>query len=72
MDSTPMKESLDQRRERERYLAINTPMSFKISKIAATKLMKKGLSLTSNPSEIARTLMDVGAKQLGFDLDKIN
>ena len=67
-----MKEALDQRRERERHLAINTPMSFKISKIAATNLMMKGLALTSNPSEIARTLMDVGAKQLGFDLDQIN
>ena len=66
-----MQEALIQRRERERYLAINTPMSFKISKIAASNLMIKGLALGSNPSEIARTLMDQGAKQLGFDLDAI-
>ena len=66
-----MQEALIQRRDRERYLAINTPMSFKISKIAASNLMIKGLALGSNPSEIARTLMDQGAKQLGFDLDAI-
>ena len=71
MDSSPIAGALDRRRERERHLAINTPMSFKISKIAASNLMIKGLALGSNPSEIARTLMDQGAKQLGFDLDAI-
>ena len=71
MDSSSLKEALIQRREREKHLAINTPMSFKISKIAASNLMIKGLALGSNPSEIARTLMDQGAKQLGFDLDAI-
>ena len=71
MDSSPIAEALDRRRERERHIAINTPMSFKISKIAASNLMIKGLALGSNPSEIARTLMDQGAKQLGFDLDAI-
>ena len=71
MDSSSIKEALIQRREREKHLAINTPMSFRISKIAASNLMIKGLALGSNPSEIARTLMDQGAKKLGFDLDAI-
>ena len=66
-----MQEALIQRRERERHLAINTPMSLKISKIASTNLMIKGLVLQSSPSEIARVLMDLGAEQLGFDLEAV-
>tara|TARA_Y100001968_G_scaffold3840_1_gene3390 strand:- start:237 stop:455 length:219 start_codon:yes stop_codon:yes gene_type:complete len=71
MDSSPMLEALGRRRERERHLPINTPMSFKISKIASTNLMIKGLALESSPSEIARVLIDEGAKQLGFDLESV-
>ena len=67
-----MQEALIKRRELERHLAINTPMSLKISKIASTNLMIKGLALQSSPSEIARVLMDQGAKQLGFDLESVH
>ena len=63
-----MKE-LKERRERERYLAINTPITIRVSKPFYTNLYIRSLALQSNPSELMRVILEIGCKELGWDLD---
>ena len=62
-------EELEARRRREINLAMNTPIALKVSKPFAANLWLKAIENDSNSSELARVLMDLGAKQLGWDLD---
>ena len=63
-----MKE-LQDRREKERHLAINTVVTIRVSKPFATNLQIKSMVHKSNPSEMMRLLAEIGAKELGWDLD---
>ena len=64
-----MKE-IKERQKREKYLAINTPITIRVSKSFSNNLYIKALSLGANQSELMRTILDVGCKQLNWDLDK--
>lgn len=64
-----MKE-IKERQKREKYLAINTPITIRVSKSFSANLYIKALSLGVNQSELMRTILDVGCKQLNWDLDK--
>jgi hypothetical protein len=68
---TPVRDAIKARREREIYLPINTHIGLRVSQIAAVNLRLHAMTYGSNPSELARVLMDVGAKKLGMDLDKL-
>ena len=65
-----MKE-LKERRGRERYTAINTPITFRVSKPFYTNLYIRSLALQSNPSELMRVILEIGCKELGWDLDNL-
>ena len=62
-------EELNVRRLRETHLAINTPITLRVSKPFAANLQIKAMVHESNTSELARLLMELGCKQLGWDLD---
>tara|TARA_B100000963_G_C22412377_1_gene573805 strand:- start:48 stop:248 length:201 start_codon:yes stop_codon:yes gene_type:complete len=64
-----MKE-IKERQKREKYLAINTPITIRVSKSFSTNLYIKALTLGVNQSELMRTILEVGCKQLNWDLDK--
>lgn len=63
-----MKE-LQDRREKERHLAINTVVTIRVSKPFAANLQMKSMIHNSNPSEMMRLLAEVGSKELGWDMD---
>ena len=63
-----MKE-LQDRREKERNLAINTVVTIRVSKPFAANLQMKSMIHNSNPSEMMRLLAEVGSKELGWDMD---
>ncbi len=60
---------LQDRREKERHLAINTVVTIRVSKPFAANLQIKSMVHKSNPSEMMRLLAEIGAKELGWDLD---
>ena len=62
-------EELEARRRREINLAMNTPITLKVSKPFAANLWLKAIENDSHSSEFASVLIDLGAKQLGWDLD---
>ena len=62
-------EELNVRRSREIHLAINTPITLRVSKTFAANLQIKAMVHNSNTSEMARVLMELGSQQLGWDLD---
>ena len=68
---TPVKDAIAARREREIYLPINTHIGLRVSQVASVNLRIHAMTYKSNPSELARVLMDAGAKSLGLDLEKI-
>ena len=65
-------EGLEARRKREIHLAMNTPIALKVSKPFAANLWLKAIENDSNTSELARVLMEIGCRELGWDLDKPN
>ena len=68
---TSVQDALEARREREIYLPINTNIGVRVSKLASVNLRIHAMTYKSNPSELARVLMDEGARSLGLDLEKI-
>ena len=63
---------LIERRERERYLAVNQPLSLRVSKPMLANLAVKAIQLESSSSELARLLISVGANALGWgDIDSV-
>tara|TARA_B100000214_G_C23928614_1_gene609588 strand:- start:552 stop:770 length:219 start_codon:yes stop_codon:yes gene_type:complete len=71
MLTSTLKDAIEARRKREIHLPINTNIGVRVSQIASANLRIKAMAQKSNPSELARTLMDVGARSLGFDLEEI-
>jgi len=65
-------EELEARRRREINLAMNTPIALKVSKTFTANLWLKAIENDSNTSELARVLMEIGCRELGWDLDKPN
>ena len=63
-----MKE-LQDLREKERQLDINTVVTIRVSKPFAANLQMKSMIHNSNPSEMMRLLAEVGSKELGWDMD---
>ena len=68
---TSVKDALEARRQREIHLPINTFVGLRMSQIASVNLRIHAMTYKSNPSELARVLMDEGAKSLGLDLEKL-
>ena len=68
---TSVQDALEARREREIYLPINTNIGVRVSQVASVNLRIHAMTYKSNSSELARMLMDEGAKSLGLDLEKI-
>ena len=68
---TPVKDAIAARRKREVHLPINTHLGLRVSLLASTNLRIRAMAYKSNPSELARVLMDEGARSLGFDLEEI-
>ena len=65
-------QSLTERRNRERYLAVNQPLSLRVSKPMLANLAVKAIQLESSSSELARLLISAGAKSLGWgDIDSV-
>ena len=65
-------QALTERRDRERYLAVNQPLSLRVSKPMAVNLAVKAIQLESSSSELARLLISAGAQSLGWgDLDSV-
>jgi hypothetical protein len=63
---------LTERRDRERYLAVNQPLSLRVSKPMAANLAVKAIQLESSSSELARLLISAGADALGWgDIDSV-
>tara|TARA_B100000029_G_scaffold457665_1_gene486567 strand:+ start:225 stop:437 length:213 start_codon:yes stop_codon:yes gene_type:complete len=62
-------EELEARQKRENNLAMNTPIALKVSKPFAANLWLKAIENNSNSSELARVLMEIGCRELGWDLD---
>ena len=62
-------EELEARRKREIHLAMNTPIALKVSKPFAANLWLKAIETNSNTSDLARVLMEIGCRELGWDLD---
>ena len=63
---------LTERRDRERYLAVNQPLSLRVSKPMAANLAVKAIQLQSSSSELARLLISAGAYALGWgDIDSV-
>ena len=46
-------------------------IGLRVSQIASVNLRIHAMTYKSNPSELARVLMDEGAKSLGLDLEKL-
>ena len=68
---TSVQDALEARRQREIHLPINTFVGLRMSQIASVNLRIHAMTYKSNPSELARVLMDEGARNLGLDLEKI-
>ena len=68
---TSVKDAIESRRKREIHLPINTHIGLRASQIASVNLRIHAMTYKSNPSELARVLMDRGARSLGLDLEKI-
>tara|TARA_Y100001937_G_C6899418_1_gene232605 strand:+ start:33 stop:248 length:216 start_codon:yes stop_codon:yes gene_type:complete len=68
---TSLRDAIEARRKREVHLSINTHIGLRISLCSSTNLKIKAMAYGTNPSELARVLMDEGAKKLGFDLEEI-
>ena len=65
-------QALAESRERERYLAVNQPLSLRVSKPMAANLAVKAIQLQSSSSELARLLISAGAYALGWgDIDSV-
>jgi hypothetical protein len=65
-------QALTERRDRERYLAVNQPLSLRVSKPMAANLAVKAIQLESSSSELARLLISAGAQSLGWgDIDSV-
>jgi hypothetical protein len=65
-------QALTERRDRERYLAVNQPLSLRVSKPMAANLAVKAIQLQSSSSELARLLISAGADALGWgDIDSV-
>ena len=65
-------QALTERRDRERYLAVNQPLSLRVSKPMAVNLAVKAIQLESSSSELARLLISAGADALGWgDIDSV-
>ena len=63
---------LTERRDRERYLAVNQPLSLRVSKPMAANLAVKAIQLESSSSELALLLISAGADALGWgDIDSV-
>ena len=71
MLTSSLKDALEARRKREVNLSVNTHIGLRITLCSSTNLKIKAMALGSNPSELARVLMDRGAESLGFDLEQI-
>ena len=71
MHAPKFQDAIDARRNRERYLAVNTHLNLRVTKVASVNLAIKGMEYKSNPSEVVRVLLDEGARSFGFDLEKI-
>ena len=68
---TSVQDALEARRVREINLPINTHIGLRVSQVASVNLRIHAMTYKSNPSELARVLMDEGARSLGLDLDKL-
>ena len=68
---TSVKDAIESRRKREIHLPINTHIGLRVSQIASVNLRIHAMTYKSNPSELARVLMSIGAEELGLDLEKI-
>ena len=68
---TSLRDAIEARRKREVHLSINTHIGLRISLCSSTNLKIKAMAYGTNPSELARVLMDEGARSLGFDLEEI-
>ncbi len=68
---TSVKDAIESRRKREIHLPINTHIGLRVSQVASVNLRIHAMTYNSNPSELARVLMDRGAQSLGLDLEKI-
>jgi hypothetical protein len=65
-------QALTERRDRERYLAVNQPLSLRVSKPMLANLAVKAIQHESSSSELARLLISAGAQSLGWgDLDSV-
>jgi len=65
-------QALTERRDRERYLAVNQPLSLRVSKPMAANLAIKAIQLESSSSELVRLLISAGAQSLGWgDIDSV-
>ena len=53
---------LTERRDRERYLAVNQPLSLRVSKPMLANLAVKAIQHESSSSELARLLISAGGK----------
>mgnify|MGYP001263748970 FL=1 len=71
MLTSTLQDALEARRKREVHLSVNTNLGLRVTLCSSTHLKIKAMALGSNPSELARVLMDEGAKSLGFDLETI-
>ena len=71
MLTSPLQDAIEARRKREIHLPINTHLGIRVSLLASTNLRIRAMAHNSNPSELARVLMDEGARSLGFDLEEI-
>jgi len=64
--------ALTERRNRERHLPIQEPISLRVSKPMATSLAVIAIQQNSSTSELCRLLIAAGAESLGLgDLDSI-
>ena len=68
---TSLQDAIEARRKREIHLPINTHIGLRVSLLASTNLKIRAMAHNSTPSELARVLMDEGARSLGFDLEEI-
>jgi hypothetical protein len=65
-------EALSERRNRERHLPIQEPISLRVSKPMAASLAVMAIQHDSSTSELCRLLIAAGAESLGLgDLDSI-
>jgi hypothetical protein len=65
-------QALTERRDRERYLAVNQPLSLRVSKPMAASLTILAIQHGSSTSELCRLFIAAGAESLGLgDLDSV-